>query len=59
MRKSFFAAPLFLAVLFLCPAELSAQKKVLDHDVYDSWESVTSLSVTDDGNIAAYQHRCP
>ena len=57
MRKSFFAAPLFLAVLFLCPAELSAQKKVLDHDVYDSWESVTSLSVTDDGNIAAYQIR--
>ena len=52
MKKSIFAAPL-LAALLLCPAAASAQKKALDHDVYDSWESVSSLTLTDDGGIVA------
>lgn len=56
MKKSIFAAPL-LAALLLCPVAASAQKKALDHDVYDSWESVSSLTLTDDGGIVAYQIR--
>lgn len=32
-----------------------AQKKVLDHSVYDSWQSVASVSVSDDGRVAVYR----
>lgn len=44
---------------FLCAAlAISSfswsQKKVLDHSVYDSWKSITSPSITDDGQYMAY-----
>lgn len=32
----------------------SAQKKAMDHDVYDSWESVTDILKSDDGNILVW-----
>jgi len=28
----------------------AAQKKPLDHDVYDSWQSVSGLTLSDDGS---------
>ncbi|MDR1723948.1 MAG: prolyl oligopeptidase family serine peptidase [Tannerella sp.] len=31
-----------------------AQKKPLDHSVYDSWESVTQTAISNDGRFAAY-----
>lgn len=54
MRRFFLALPLLSAALCLCTAA-SAQKKPLDHDVYDSWESVSSLTLSADGRIVAYQ----
>lgn len=33
---------------------VSAQKKAMDHDVYDSWESVTDILKSDDGNILVW-----
>lgn len=57
MKKSLLAVPLTLAALCLCPGVLSAQKKALDHDVYDSWESVPSIRLTEDGKYVAYQIR--
>ena len=54
MRRSFFALPLIAAAVLLFPAGLSAQKKPLDHSVYDSWESVGFMKLTPDGEIVAY-----
>ena len=31
-----------------------AQKKQLDHSVYDSWESITQVSISNDGNYSVY-----
>ncbi len=33
----------------------SAEKKPLDHTVYDGWERIASTVMTDDGSIIAYQ----
>lgn len=47
-------ATLCLLVAAIClPA--AAQKKALDHDAYDSWQSIPNLAVTDDGSVIAYQ----
>ncbi|MBQ1936924.1 MAG: prolyl oligopeptidase family serine peptidase [Bacteroidales bacterium] len=45
---------MLLASMCFVVAELSAQKKPLDHDAYDSWQSVQSLSLSNDGKILAY-----
>ena len=42
------------ACLFACTAAF-AQKKPLDHSVYDGWQSTTAPVLTDDGRIMAYQ----
>ena len=34
--------------------EASAQKKAMDHDVYDSWQSVTDILKSDDGNVLVW-----
>ena len=39
--------------VFLCAAA-SAQKKPLDHSVYDGWQSTSALTLTDDGRIMTY-----
>jgi dipeptidyl aminopeptidase/acylaminoacyl peptidase len=38
----------FLAV------SVNAQKKPLDHSVYDSWESILQVSISNDGNYSVY-----
>lgn len=40
---------LVLACLVLIPSTLFSQKKVLDHSVYDSWKSIPTFNITDDG----------
>ena len=45
--------PIALAASLCCLAQ--AQKKPLDHSVYDSWQSIPGISVTDDGSVAAFQ----
>ncbi|MBR0531659.1 MAG: S9 family peptidase [Bacteroidales bacterium] len=47
------AAALAMA-LSLAPKEAQAQKKPLDHDVYDSWQSVSGLTLSDDGSAMVW-----
>ncbi|MDR2680383.1 MAG: prolyl oligopeptidase family serine peptidase, partial [Tannerella sp.] len=42
----------FIAAL-MAAYSVHAQKKVLDHTVYDSWKSLQQMTLTDDGNYAA------
>ena len=44
-----------LAILGLAGVEVSAQKKPLDHSVYDSWQSVKSSMMSADGQVLVYQ----
>ena len=41
-------------VLILCAVNLFAQKKPLDHSVYDGWKSVESEQLTNDGRYIVY-----
>ncbi len=49
MRKNLFV--LFL----LIPVILTGQKKPLDHSVYDEWESISSILMTDKGDYISYE----
>ncbi len=40
--------------LLLCASVCFAQKKPLDHTVYDNWESVSTKKLSNDGNWVAY-----
>lgn len=42
---------LAIAALLSGVTEMSAQKKEMDHSVYDSWQSVSDIHKSDDGNI--------
>lgn len=44
---------LFLLTLF-APLALSAQKKPLDHSVYDSWQTISERLISNDGKWVAY-----
>lgn len=44
---------LFLAALFTV-LSLHAQKKPLDHSVYDGWQSIATPKISDDGKYAVY-----
>lgn len=55
MRKIKFIITAALLSLFIVPG--IAQKKALDHSVYDSWKSVGALSMSDDGEWALYMVR--
>ncbi len=52
MKGLFFTC--FLAITILFSVELTAQKKILDHTVYDTWESVGSINVSNDGAWVVY-----
>jgi dipeptidyl aminopeptidase/acylaminoacyl peptidase len=43
-----------LLVLFLFPFSLFAQKKPLDHTVYDSWQSIGERMISNDGKWVVY-----
>lgn len=38
----------------LAACQVQAQKKPLDHSVYDSWQSITSPQISDRGNVLTY-----
>ena len=40
--------------LSLAPSKAQAQKKPLDHDIYDSWQSVSGLTLSDDGSAMVW-----
>ncbi len=46
---------LLVAALLLISSNfaVNAQKKVLDHSVYDGWKSLTNTSISDDGKMSA------
>lgn len=50
MRKTLISA----ALVFICCTLASAQKKPLDHSVYDSWQSISGQSISNDGSTIAY-----
>lgn len=46
---------LFLSLLLICVTiGVDAQKKPLDHSVYDAWESISQPLISHDGNYAVY-----
>src|SRR5689334_2299593 len=42
------------AIACLCAVTVYAQKKPLDHTVYDQWQSITEKTISNDGNYVAY-----
>ena len=44
----------FLFLLLTISLQLSAQKKSLDHSVYDSWQSIGEKLISNDGSIVVY-----
>lgn len=49
MKKMF-----FLLLTILAVQQISAQKKPLDHSVYDRWQSVQGAQISDDGKWVVY-----
>ncbi|WEK35185.1 MAG: prolyl oligopeptidase family serine peptidase [Candidatus Pseudobacter hemicellulosilyticus] len=49
MRKFFYALS-----LLLCTMAATAQKKPLDHSVYDGWQSIGERSISNNGQFTAY-----
>ena len=49
MRKCFFTTVMLIACL-----NLIAQKKPLDHTVYDNWQSIGERMISNDGKIVVY-----
>ena len=46
---------LVISLLCLCCGlSLQAQKKVLDHSVFDSWQAVSRTAVSPGGNVISY-----
>ncbi|SFC70977.1 Prolyl oligopeptidase family protein [Parapedobacter composti] len=55
MNIPHFSSRFFLALLFTAAAHVSlGQKKPLDHSVYDSWQSISSSALSDDGHFVYY-----
>ncbi|MFY7839510.1 MAG: S9 family peptidase, partial [Lacibacter sp.] len=46
---------ILLVMLSAFPLALLAQKKPLDHSVYDRWQSVQSSQISNDGKWVVYQ----
>lgn len=46
---------LFVALCLCCHVAANAQKKVLDHTVYDAWKRLENLSVSSKGNVLSYE----
>ena len=42
-------------LLILAALHLQAQKKPLDHSVYDAWQGVGATSITPEGHVLAYE----
>src|SRR5690606_10413800 len=46
---------IFALLLFFCTAHTAwAQKKPLNHDVYDGWETISASAISDDGRFIYY-----
>ena len=45
---------LSIAALLFLPLALAAQKKPLDHDVYDGWQAVSGTAISPYGRVITY-----
>lgn len=54
MKKFSMKLLLVASFFFAVSTSLFAQKRPLDHDAYDSWESASVAEISKDGNIVAY-----
>ena len=54
MKQSFFNVCVATVICMVASFELQAQKKPLDHSVYDSWQSVSSVKFSSDGKFLSY-----
>ena len=45
---------LLIIALLALPLALAAQKKPLDHDVYDSWQAVSGTVLSPSGKVISY-----
>ena len=45
---------LLISALLTLPLALAAQKKPLDHDVYDSWQAVSGTVLSPSGKVISY-----
>ena len=52
MRTRYFVTAMLLLFMVF---QANAQRKPLTHDVYDDWKSIQSVSISNDGNWAAYR----
>ena len=43
-----------LLMMYVGTNDALAQKKPLDHDVYDSWQSVSGVKMSDDGKVLVW-----
>lgn len=48
---------LFTVCLLVLGVGVQAQKKPLDHSVYDTWKSLHAPALTDDGRYFSYEIR--
>lgn len=53
MLRKVYSKYLILCFTAVCSLTISAQKKVLDHTVYDSWKSLSEISISNDAKYAA------
>lgn len=45
----------YLLLIFVCQLATAQEKRVLQHEDYDLWKSITSYELSDDGNIILYE----
>lgn len=53
MLRKVYSKYLILCFSVICSLTITAQKKVLDHTVYDSWKSLSEIGISNDGRYAA------
>jgi hypothetical protein len=52
LKKNISICIFTLIIVLIATPDMHAQKKALDHTVYDSWKSLQQMTLTDDGNYA-------
>ncbi|MGH2624974.1 MAG: hypothetical protein ACRDE7_15000, partial [Sphingobacterium sp.] len=45
---------IFLFIIFVFFTTSNAQKKTIDHTVYDKWQSITNAEISKSGNFIFY-----
>ena len=54
MNIKYLSSALAIASALCLGTGAAAQNKPLDHDVYDSWQSVGNIKMSDDGRVIVW-----